>query len=334
MVDQQQETSPSQPARSFLYGGQAVMEGVMIRGRDYACVAVRRPNGELTSRVSPLSGVYTGAVRRIPLARGVVVLAETLVLGMKSLVYSTNVALEQDGEETEMSGWSVALLIGTSLAFAIGLFFLLPLFISAVFERFAGSGLLSNIVEGVVRLGVFLLYIWGIGFIPDIRRVFSYHGAEHMTVKAHEAGDPLEIEPIRKYSTAHPRCGTAFLLVVMVMAIFIFALMGRPPMVWLILSRIVLLPVIAALAYEVIRFSGAHQGNPLVRLITGPSLALQALTTRQPDDDQIEVAIHAMNLAMAADEGRELPREPKPAETKVEDGPSEDDAVQGDQPPA
>lgn len=333
-MDQQQETPPPQAGRSFLYGGQAVMEGVMIRGRDYACVAVRRPNGELTSRVSPLSGVYTGAIRRIPFARGVVVLAETLVLGMKSLVYSTNVALEQDGEETEMSGWSVALLIGTSLAFAIGLFFLLPLFISAVFERFAGSGLLSNIVEGVVRLGVFLLYIWGIGFIPDIRRVFSYHGAEHMTVKAHEAGDPLEIEPIRKYSTAHPRCGTAFLLVVMVMAIFIFAMLGRPPMVWLILSRVVLLPVIAALAYEVIRFSGAHQGNPLVRLITGPSLALQALTTRQPDDDQIEVAIHAMNLAMAADEGRELPREPKPAETKVEDGPSEDDAVQGDQPPA
>jgi uncharacterized protein YqhQ len=315
------------------------MEGVMIRGRDFACVAVRRPNGALTSRVSRLSGIYTGPVRRVPLARGVVVLGETLALGMRSLVYSTNVALQEDGEETELSGLSVALLIATSLTFAIGLFFLLPLFVSAVFERFAESGLLSNIVEGVVRLGVFLLYVWGIGFIPDIRRVFSYHGAEHMTVKAHEAGDPLEIDPIRKYSTAHPRCGTAFLLVVMVMAIFVFALMGRPPLVWLILSRIVLLPVIAALAYEVIRFSGAHQGNPLVRLITGPSMALQALTTRQPEDDQIEVAIHAMNLAMAADEGRELPADPKPPETeptdaKVEDASPESDAAQGDQPQA
>jgi hypothetical protein len=214
------------------------------------------------------------------------------------------------------------------MAFAIGLFFLLPLFVSAVFERFVESGLLSNIVEGTVRLGVFLLYVWGIGYIPDIRRVFAYHGAEHMTVKAHEAGDPLEIGPIRKYSTAHPRCGTAFLLVVMVMAIFVFALLGRPPLVWLILSRVVLLPVIAALAYEIIRFSGAHQGNPLVRLITGPSLALQALTTRQPEDDQIEVAIHAMNLAMAADEGRELPADP---ETAVEDAPAEGDTAQGDQ---
>ncbi len=336
MAAQQQETPPSQAARPFLYGGQAVMEGVMIRGRDYACVAVRRPDGELTSRVSRLSGIYTGPVRRIPLARGVVVLAETLALGMRSLVYSTNVALEEEGEEesTELSGWSVALLIATSMAFAIGLFFLLPLFVSAVFERFVESELLSNIVEGVVRLGLFLLYVWGIGFIPDIRRVFSYHGAEHMTVKAHEAGDPLEIEPIRKYSTAHPRCGTAFLLVVMVMAIFVFALMGRPPLVWLILSRPVLLPVIAALAYEVIRFSGAHQDNPLVRLITGPSLALQALTTRQPDDDQIEVAIHAMNLAMAADEGRELPADSKPVEPKTEDGQPENDVVQGDHPQA
>ena len=325
MATEQQDSTSPQAARPFLYGGQAVMEGVMIRGRDFACVAVRRPNGELTSRVTRLSGLYTGPVRRIPLVRGVVVLAETMVLGMRSLMYSTNVALEQDGEEAELSGWSAALLVATSLAFAIGLFFLLPLFISAVFERFVESELLSNVVEGVVRLGVFLLYVWGIGFIPDIRRVFAYHGAEHMTVKAHEAGDALEIGPIRAYSTAHPRCGTAFLLVVMVMAIFVFALLGRPPLVWLVLSRIVLLPLIAALAYEVIRFSGAHQGNPLVRVITAPSMALQTLTTRQPDDDQIEVAIHAMNLAMAADEGRELPEPPK-----VDDGPPESDAAPGD----
>ncbi len=332
MPEQQMTPDPAKAAPPYLYGGQAVIEGVMIRGRRVLCVAVRRPDGEITQKVTPLSKIYTGGVRRIPLVRGVVVLAETLTLGMKALVYSTNVQLEEEGQE--LSGWSLALMLTLSLSFAVGLFFLLPLLLVQFLDRYVESDIISNLMEGGIRLTVFLAYIWGVGFIPDIRRVFAYHGAEHMTVKAHEAGDPLEIEPIRKYSTAHPRCGTAFLLVVMVMAIFVFALLGRPPMVWLILSRIVLLPAIAALAYEVIRFSGAHQGNPLVRLITGPSLALQALTTRQPEDDQIEVAIHAMNLAMAADEGRELPVDPKPVEPTIEGGPPESDTVRGDQPQA
>ena len=296
--------SPAQ-APSFSYGGQAVIEGVMIRGQRFSTVAIRRPNGDLAVKVTPLSTLYTGALRRIPLIRGVIVLAETLVLGMRALSYSANVSLEE--EEKELGGWSMALMMGMSLSIAIGLFFLLPLFLVPFFDNAFDSAILSNVIEGVVRLGLFLGYVWGIGFMPDIRRVFAYHGAEHMTVKTLEAGEPLQVSRIRPYSTAHPRCGTAFLLVVMVVAIVVFAFLGKPPMLLRIISRIVLIPVIAGLAYEVIRFSGKHQGNPIVRAIMAPSLLLQVLTTRRPDDSQIEVAVHAMQCAIAADEGRELP---------------------------
>ena len=306
-------------APRFYYGGQAVIEGVMIRGRRFVCVAARRPSGQITAMVSPLSTVYTGVVRRIPMVRGVIVLAETLVLGTKALMYSTNVSLEQEGQE--MGRWSMGLMLAVSLGFAVGFFFMLPLFAIQFFDRYVDSDILSNIVEGLIRLALFLAYIWGIGFVPDIKRVFAYHGAEHMTVKAYEANDPLEIAPIRRYSTAHPRCGTAFLLVVMVVSILVFALLGRPPMLWRIVSRIILIPLIAGLAYEIIRFSGAHQSSPLVRIITSPSLLLQRLTTRPPDDAQIEVAVHAMNTVLAADEGRELPVDAGGSNT--EEGPPE-----------
>lgn len=300
---------PSKPntssdfAAPYLYGGQAVIEGVMIRGRRFACVAARRPNGELTHRITPLSTMFTGKIRRFPLLRGVLILAETLTLGMKALAYSTNVQLEEEGQE--LGGWSLAFMLTVSLGLAIGLFFLLPLFASILFERVVDSHILSNLVEGVVRLAVFLAYVWIVGFIPDIRRVFAYHGAEHMTVKAYEAGDPLEVQSVRKYSTAHPRCGTAFLLTVMVVAVIVFVWLGRPSLPWLVTSRLVLIPLIAALAYETIRFSASHQKNLLVRMITVPNLALQMLTTRQPQDDQIEVAIHAMETALAADRGED-----------------------------
>jgi uncharacterized protein YqhQ len=300
----------------------------MIRGRRVLCVAVRRPDGDITQRVTPLSKIYTGGVRRIPLVRGVVVLAETLTLGMKALVYSTNVQLEEEGQE--LSGWSLALMLTVSLSFAVGLFFLLPLFLVQFLDRYVESDIVSNAMEGGIRLTVFLVYIWGVGFIPDIRRVFAYHGAEHMTVKAHEANDPLDVAHIRKYSTAHPRCGTAFLLVVMVVSILIFVWLGRPPLFWRILSRVVLIPVIAGLAYEIIRLSARYQGNPLVRIITAPSLMLQMLTTRQPDDDQIEVAIHAMGTTLAADEaaehGEAIPEVVTPTEAPNEpsdNGPTE-----------
>ncbi len=290
------------------YGGQAVLEGVMIRGQRYMSVAVRRPNGAIALQERPLATLYTGVVRRIPLLRGVVVLVETLGLGMRALSYSANVNMEDpeadpnsEVESEELGKGAIASMLLLSFGFAIALFFLLPLFASRPLEGMFGNDIVSNIAEGAIRLAVFVAYIWVIGRMPDIRRVFMYHGAEHMTVHAQERGAPLVIEAIRKYSPAHPRCGTAFLLTVMVVAIVVFVIVPREPLWWLILSRIIFIPVIAALAYEVIRWSGRYEDNPMVRLITAPNLLLQKLTTRQPDDDQIEVAVAAMNAALSAD---------------------------------
>lgn len=283
------------------YGGQAVLEGVMIRGQSNMSVAVRRPDGSIAVQCQPLNSLFTGRLRRIPLIRGVIALAETLTLGMRALSYSASIGMDEEGEE--LSKGALAGMMLVSLTVAIGLFFVLPVLASRALEGPLGSSLAANVVEGALRLGLFLAYIVLIGRMNDIRRVFMYHGAEHMTVHAQERGDPLELDAIRKYPTAHPRCGTAFLLVVMVLAIVAFVFVGREPFWWLIASRIVLIPFIAAASYEVIRLSGRYSGNPLVKLITGPSLALQALTTRQPDDDQIEIAIAAMQWTLDADNG-------------------------------
>ena len=284
------------------YGGQAVMEGVMIRGQRNMSVAVRRPDGSIALLCTPLSQLFTGRLRRVPLVRGVIALIETLTLGMRALTYSANVGVEAEGEE--LSSVAVAGMIAVALVFGVGLFFLIPVFASRSLEGWVGSDLVTNLIEGIIRLGIFLGYIVLIGKMEGIRRVFMYHGAEHMTVHAQERGDPLDVESVRKYATAHPRCGTAFLLVVMVVAVVAFVFVGREPLWWLVVSRIVLVPFIAAAAYEVIRLSGRYSTNPLVSLITRPSLALQSLTTRQPDDDQIEIAIAAMTQAIDADEAQ------------------------------
>ena len=309
------------------YGGQAVLEGVMIRGQNHMAVAVRRPNGAIAIDERPLSTLYTGVVRRIPLLRGVIVLVETLSLGMRALSYSANVNMEDpeadpnsEVESEELGKGAIASMLLLSFGFAIALFFLLPLFASRPLEGMFGNDIVSNIAEGAIRLAVFVAYIWVIGRMPDIRRVFMYHGAEHMTVHAQERGDPLVIEAIRKYSPAHPRCGTAFLLTVMVVAIVVFVIVPREPLWWLILSRIIFIPVIAALAYEVIRWSGRYEDNPIVSLITAPNLLLQKLTTRQPEDDQIEVAVAAMNAALVADRG-ELVIDPGTDELSLTDTP-------------
>jgi uncharacterized protein YqhQ len=282
------------------YGGQAVLEGVMIRGQRHFSIAVRRPDGTIAHQSEQINLLFTGRLRRLPLIRGILVLIETLMLGMRALSYSANVGAEAEGEE--LGKGAMAVMMAVALTFAIGLFFLAPVFASRGLEGVLDSDIASNIAEGVIRLGLFLGYIFLISRMNDIRRVFMYHGAEHMTVHAQERGDPLELEAVRKYPTAHPRCGTAFLMTVMVVAIIIFTFVPRDPLWWLITSRIVLIPIIAAISYEVIRFSGFHSNNPLVRLITIPNLALQGLTTRQPDDDQIEIAIHAMEHAIDADE--------------------------------
>ena len=288
----------NKPNSPVTYGGQAVLEGVMIRGQRAASIAVRTPDGDISLHNLALSPWYGGRARRIPLVRGVLVMAETLTLGMRALTHSANVAV---GEEEELGGGSIAGMIALALALAIGVFFLVPVFASRGLEGMIGSDLVSNIVEGLIRLALFLAYIALIGRMEDIRRVFMYHGAEHMAVHAHENGEELSVESVRRYPTAHPRCGTAFLLVVMFVAIVLFAFTGRDPLWWLFTSRVILIPVIASVSYEVIRLSGFHQDNAMVKLIALPGLTLQRLTTREPEDSQIEVAIAAMEEAISVD---------------------------------
>ena len=288
--------------QKIIYGGQAVIEGVMIRGMHIVSVAVRNPQGAISTHTEPISSWFNSFIRKIPFIRGVLVMAETLAIGMKALTYSANVAA---GEDEEFGKGSIILMLVLSLSFAIGFFFLLPVFASKGFESLVDSNLLANILEGVIRLILFLLYVIIIGRTEDIRRVFMYHGAEHMAVHAYENGEKLTTESVSKYPTAHPLCGTAFLLVVMLVAIVVFAFIPRDPLWWLITSRIVLIPAIAAASYEAIRLSGVYSGNPLLKVISVPGLVLQRLTTRQPEPDQIEVAIVAMQEAINHDEKRE-----------------------------
>ena len=272
----------------------------MIRGQKSASVAVRRPDGTIALRSDPINPLFTGRLRQAPLIRGIVTLIETLTLGMRALVYSSNVAAEAEGEE--IGKGAMAGVLTFSMIFAVGLFFVTPVLASKPVDWLFGSDVTSNLAEGVIRLAIFLGYILLIGRMHQIHRVFMYHGAEHMTVHAHEHREDLDVASVRRYSTAHPRCGTAFLLVVMVVAVVAFTFVGREPFWWLIASRVVLIPLVAGVSYEAIRFSGRHSGNPVVRWLAAPSLALQSLTTNQPDDEQIEVAIMAMNQAVAADE--------------------------------
>ena len=279
------------------------MEGVMMRGRKAMVTAVRRPNGELSMETRPLGGIYSGWMRKTPLLRGVLVLIEVMVLGMKTLLYSANVSLEE--EEAEISGWLVWLLVGVSLAVAVVFFFMAPLFLTKLLSDYITSSLLFALIEGLIRVAIIILYLWAIGLMPDIKRYFAYHGAEHKTVNAYEGGVPLEVEAVKKYSTAHVRCGTSFLFTVVIIAVIVFALVGLTATWMLVLSRIVLLPVIAALAYEVIYFSGRHTNNAVVRVMMAPGRWLQRLTTREPDDTQLEVAIEALKRAVELDQAKE-----------------------------
>ena len=294
--------------KSFHYGGQAVFEGVMIRGREGVAISVRQPNGELNTVRQPLASIYKGRLREMPLIRGIIVLVETLVLGTQSLLHSAQVAAaEEVGEKIP-----AALLWGTvavSLALGVALFFMVPLFATRyLIEPYINSALLSVVLEGLIRIGIFIAYLKVISFIPDIKRVFAYHGAEHKVVNAYEAGVPLEVESVKNYSTAHARCGTAFLFIVLIIAIFIFALVGQPALWIRILSRIALIPAIAVISYEIMKFGAAHANNPIVRILLAPGLLLQSITTREPDDSQIETAISALSEAIKIDRAAEASR--------------------------
>ncbi len=288
--------------KSFHYGGQAVMEGVMIRGRQGVAIAVRQPNGELNIVRQPLASIYKGSLREMPLIRGIIALVETLVLGTRSLLHSAQVASAEEGGEKIPT----ALLWGTvavSLALGVALFFMVPLFATRyLIDPYIGSALLSVVLEGLIRIGIFIAYLKLIGLMPDIRRVFAYHGAEHKVVNAYEAGVPLEVEAVKNYSTAHARCGTAFLFIVLIIASFVFALVGQPALWIRILSRIALIPVIAAISYEIMKFGAGHIGNKVVRVLLTPGLMLQSITTREPDDSQLETAISALNEVIEIDQ--------------------------------
>ena len=287
-------------AKRFYYGGQAVIEGVMMRGQKIMVTAVRRPSGGLAIKTQPLSSIYTSRLRKTPLIRGIIILIEALVLGIKTLLYSANVSLEE--EEEEISGGLVWVIVIASLALAIALFFIAPLFLTKVLDPYIPSSLIFHLIEGFIRLAIFIAYLKLVTLMPDIKRVFAYHGAEHKAVNAYEDGAPLEIEAARGYNTAHVRCGTSFLFAVLIIAIVVFALIGRPPLWVMVLSRIILIPLIAALGYEVTHFGARHVKNGLVRTILAPGLWLQTLTTREPDDSQLEVALSALKKVVELDQ--------------------------------
>jgi len=281
----------------FHYGGQAVIEGVMIRGRTHLVTALRKPDGTIGVDKQPLPSLYTGKLRSWPLFRGVIVLIEAMVFGIRTLMFSANEALGEEDEK--VGGWLVWVMLAVSLVFAVALFFLSPLFITRLLH--IGNPILFNLTEGGVRLAIFVAYLWIVTLLPDIRRVFAYHGAEHKTVNGYEAGAPLEPAAVKRFSKAHVRCGGSFLFVVLIIAIIVFSLVGKPALWLMIVSRIVLVPVIAALGYEVIYFGARHTNSIFIKIILAPGMWVQSFTTREPDESQLEVAIAAMKTAVEAD---------------------------------
>lgn len=300
-------------SQDFHYGGQAVIEGVMMRGSKEMAVAVRRANGEIEIHHEPLTAkIYTSQVGKLPFVRGLALLWDALGLGVRSLMWSADIALQdekdEEGEAKEIKfegavAWGT---VATSLAMAIGLFFVTPLFLTGLVDQWLEPmleselqlNIMSNIVEGIIRLIFFLVYLIAIGQLEDIRRVFAYHGAEHKTIHAYEAGLDLTPENVRSFSLLHPRCGTGFVLMVMVISIFVFVMLGRPPLFWRVVSRIVFVPIIAGISYEFLRWTAARYTNPIVRALITPSLMLQKLTTREPDDSMLEVAIISLKTVL------------------------------------
>ena len=315
-----QGTTDSEPARmpdgmpvagrDAPIGGQAVLEGVMMRGVSTWSVAVRKPEGEIDLTSEPLvSWAKRHRVLRLPVIRGVVALAESLKIGFRALAISANAQLAEEEDQEPIGGLTWGFTIALSLVLAIGLFFVIPVGATSLIKDQLGSALLFWLVEGVLRTAIFIGYILLISRLPDLRRVFEYHGAEHKTISCFEAGDQLTPERAARYSRLHPRCGTSFLLIVMVLAIFVFAPIGLPEWYWLLLSRILGIPLIAGLSYEVIKWAGRNRHKAWVRAVMWPGLMLQNLTTREPDHDQLEVSIRALEAVLAVEKPEEARKE-------------------------
>ena len=285
----------------FNYGGQALIEGVMMRGRDAIAVALRHPDGHIVFEHERLD---TGAVHRHkaaawPFVRGLVILYEQLVIGTRWLIRSAGVQAEDEG--VEIGKGSIALMLGITAILGIGLFFLLPLIVATLTAGSVENDFVQHFVEGLTRIVIFIGYLWVIGRTPDIQRVFMYHGAEHMTIHTLEAGQPLRPEYVRTHPTAHQRCGTEFLVVVILLSILAFSLVGKQAPLVMIASRILLIPVIASIGYELLRLGARHRSNPIVKVVMWPGILVQKITTKQPTDDMIEVAIVSLEEAIKAD---------------------------------
>ncbi len=282
--------------KAFNYGGQAVIEGVMMRGARTMAVALRNPEGRVVVESEPLNeALYNGLISRIPFVRGLVMLWDALGLGTKALMMSADVAA---GEEISFSGpvsWGT---MGLGLGLGVGLFMALPSFIAGLLAPHMPTEWLASLVEGLVRLALVVGYMGLVGQMPEIKRVFAYHGAEHKTIHAYEAGANLTVEDVRRFSTAHTRCGTAFLLTLIVITILLFAPFGQMPIALRVTSRVLLLPVIAGISYELLKLTARLSDRPWMRLLIAPNLALQRLTTREPDDDMLEVAIAALKAVL------------------------------------
>jgi len=295
-------------ARDAPVGGQAVLEGVMMRGVSTWAVAVRKPDGGIEVTSEPLvSWMKRHRFLRLPVIRGVVALVESLKIGFRALAISANAQLEpEQGEEPEpIGGFTWGLTIVLSMALAVGLFFVVPVGATSLIKDELGSSLLFWLVEGILRTAIFIGYIAAISRLPDLRRVFEYHGAEHKTISCYEAGDRLIPARAETYSRLHPRCGTSFLLIVMVLAIFVFAPIGLPEWYWLVLSRILGIPLIAGLSYEVIKWAGKNRRKRWVRAVMWPGLMLQNLTTREPDREQLAVAIASLEAVLSVENPEE-----------------------------
>ena len=295
-----EDVAPLRAVRDAPVGGQAVLEGVMMRGVSTWAVAVRKPDGDIQVNTYPFVSVLKKhRLYRLPLVRGVVALVESLKIGLQALGISTNAQLEE--EDQQVSGGAWAGTVAFSLALAIGIFFLLPVGITSLFRHSIGSSIEFVLIEKAIRITIFVGYLWAISRIPDLQRVFQYHGAEHKTISCYEAGLPLTPQNAQRFSRLHPRCGTSFLLIVMIVALFVFAPLGRPAWYWLFASRILGIPIVAGIAFEIIKLFGKNRSKRWARALMWPGMQLQKLTTRPPDLQQLEVAIASLDAVLAVE---------------------------------
>ena len=286
--------------RIISYGGQAVIEGVMMRGKKAFAIAMRAPDGNIVVHKEDLAKVYRSRITQIPFFRGIILLWDALGLGMRALTVSANT---QTGEDEKLEGPALYLTLGLSLTIGIGIFFLLPAGVGGFAEHYLGwNPFLNNLLEGILRLLLLVVYIWAIGFMPDVARLFGYHGAEHKTINAFEAGAELTPENVARYPIQHARCGTAFLLTLVLISIVVFTFLGPLPMFWRLASRVLLIPILAGIAVEYIRWTANHLDWRIVQLMIKPNLALQSLTTREPDRSMLEVAIKSFKSMRKAEQ--------------------------------